>query len=150
MDHFQILSERPKVFIFEHFGTNGLKDDDRSSGPLPLRMTTFGWFCLRGLTCTSGCIWGCSWWSRGFLATDRNRPKNDPLFESDSSKSWRVNQIIEWTILWLTGQQINKNYVNASPLKGFLDIFLGYWDQNLFKSTLRSLSITVRNLFVQR
>ena len=25
MDHFQIWSERPKVFIFEHFGTNGLK-----------------------------------------------------------------------------------------------------------------------------
>ena len=24
MDHFQILSERPKVFISEHFGTNGL------------------------------------------------------------------------------------------------------------------------------
>ena len=24
MNHFQILSERPKMFIFEHFGTNGL------------------------------------------------------------------------------------------------------------------------------
>lgn len=103
-------------------------------------MTTFGWFCLRGLTCTSGCIWGCSWWSRGFLATDRNRPKNDPLFESDSSKSWQVNQIIECTILWLTGQLINKNYVNSSLKKyhHFLDIWI-----KIFSNRLLALSITV-------
>ena len=29
MDHFQILSERPKVFIFEHFGTNGLTFEEQ-------------------------------------------------------------------------------------------------------------------------